>query len=149
VVLGDGELQEGMTWEAIHVAARYRLGKLTAIVDQNGLQQYGWDPEIGVDRGDRGDPWRGFSLPAMFEAFGWRVIELDGHDFEQIEAAYSSACGTAPDERPVALIARTVKGRGLSFAEGRHTWHTGVASDAELEQARRELEATDISGVTQ
>jgi transketolase len=133
-------MQEGMVWEAMHVAARYRLGKLTAIVDQNRLQQYGWDQEVDNDRTDRGDPWGGFSLAAMFEAFGWQAMEFDGHDFEQIEAAYAFARNTGADERPVALIAKTTKGRGLSFAEGRSAWHSRVASPDELERAREELE---------
>ncbi|MGH3368469.1 MAG: transketolase, partial [Nocardioidaceae bacterium] len=71
VVLGDGELQEGMSWEAIHVAPRYRLGHLVAILDHNGLQQYGWPP-TDADRGDRRDPWAGVDLVATFTGLGWR-----------------------------------------------------------------------------
>jgi transketolase len=138
VMLGDGEIQEGMVWEAVHMASRYRLANLTAIVDCNGLQQYGWTAET-QDRGDRRDPWSGIDLAAVFRAFGWRVIELDGHDFTQIRAAFTLARGAVEGDSPTVLLARTVKGKGLSFAEGRHTWHTGVATDEELAKARLEL----------
>jgi len=147
VLLGDGECQEGMVWESVQVAARYRLGNLTAIVDQNGLQQYGWplaeDGPRGADAagtGDRADPWPGRSLAAAFEAFGWRAIEIDGHDFGAVEAACLRARDAVGEGRPTAILARTVKGRGISFAEGRHGWHTRVATPEELERARLELD---------
>jgi transketolase len=138
VMLGDGEIQEGMVWEAVHTAARYRLSNLTAIVDCNGLQQYGWTADA-QDRGDRRDPWAGIDLASVFRAFGWRVIELDGHDFGQIRAAFALARGAVEGDPPTVLLARTVKGKGLSFAEGRHKWHTGVATADELAQAQAEL----------
>lgn len=138
VMLGDGEMQEGMVWEAVQSASRYGLGNLTAIVDCNGLQQYG-SPPGELDRGDRRDPWAGIDLGAAFRAFGWRVIELDGHDFGQIRAAYALARGASTGNRPTVLLARTVKGKGLSFAEGKHAWHTGVATAEQLAQARVEL----------
>lgn len=138
VLLGDGELQEGMVWEAVHTAPRYRLGNLTAIVDHNGLQQYGWAPGEG-DRGDRRDPWAGVDLAAAFRAFGWRVVELDGHDFGEIRAALRLARAGAATDRPTVLIARTTKGRGFSIAEGRHAWHTGIATEEQLALARAEL----------
>jgi len=140
VMLGDGELQEGMVWEAVHVAARYRLDNLTAIVDVNGLQQYGWSAAGPSDRGDRGDPWAGVDLAQLFRSFGWRVIELDGHDMQQIVDAYGLASARGPEPRPTVLLARTVKGRGLSFAEGNHAWHTGIANEQQLDQARTELQ---------
>jgi transketolase len=140
VMLGDGELQEGMVWEAVHVAARYRLDNLTAIVDLNGLQQYGWTSAGPSDRGDRGDPWTGVDLAQVFRAFGWRVIELDGHDMQQIIAAYELASAAGPEQRPTVLLAHTVKGRGLSFAEGNHAWHTGIANEDQLARARTELQ---------
>ncbi|MGH3386573.1 MAG: transketolase [Nocardioidaceae bacterium] len=145
VLLGDGELQEGMVWEAIHTAGRYGLGNLTAIVDCNGLQQFGWPAGVD-DRGDRRDPWAGVDLARAFDAFGWRVIELDGHDFEQVASAYKTARSAADGDRPTVLLARTTKGKGLSFAEGRHTWHTGLATDEELARARVELDVEDLSG---
>ena len=143
VMLGDGEIQEGMVWEAVQMASRYQLANLTAIVDCNGLQQYGWTPGT-QDRGDRRDPWSGIDLTAVFRAFGWRVIELDGHDFEQIRAAYALARGPVEGDRPTVLLARTVKGKGLSFAEGKHKWHTGVATDEELARAQVELAVDDM-----
>lgn len=138
VMLGDGELQEGMIWESVHVAARYRLGNLTAIVDNNGLQQFGWDPDAD-DLADRRGPWRGFDIAAIFRAFGWNVIEFDGHDFGEIDEAFTAATNAPRDSAPTALIAKTVKGKGLSFAENKYAWHTGVANDAQLAQARIEL----------
>jgi transketolase len=140
VMLGDGECQEGMVWESVNVAARYGLGNLTAIVDQNGLQQYGWPlPDGEAHPGDRADPWPGTRLGAVFEAFGWRVVEIDGHDLEAIVAACEGARGAASDGRPTAILARTVKGKGLSFTEGRHHWHSRVATPDEVAQARLEL----------
>jgi transketolase len=83
VIIGDGELQEGMIWEAVHVAPRYKLGNLTAILDWNGLQQFGWSLGPGeTNRGDKRDPWAGVDLKGIFERFGWRVLETDGHDLE-------------------------------------------------------------------
>jgi transketolase len=140
VMLGDGECQEGMVWESVHVAARYGLANLTAIVDHNGLQQYGWPSgDGGEDRGDRGEPWPGPTLAAVFAAFGWRVIEVDGHDFDAIIGACADARATATTDRPTAILARTVKGRGLSFTEGRHAWHARILTSDELEVARLEL----------
>ena len=136
VLLGDGELQEGMVWEAVHTARRYRLGNLTAIVDYNGLQQYGWR---GADRGDRADPWRGFSLAQIFQSFGWRVIEIDGHDFKAILGAAAVARQNAGGEQPTAILAWTKKGKGLSFTEGRHAWHSKVPSEEDVRRAMEEL----------
>jgi len=140
VMLGDGELQEGMIWEAVHTATRYKLGNLTAIVDLNGLQQYGWAPINHRNKGDRTEPWLDFDLVNIFKSFGWAVVEFDGHDFERIEAAYNWARGNASLSRPTALIARTVKGKGLSYAEGKYAWHTGSATDSQLQQALEELD---------
>ena len=123
VLLGDGEIQGGMVWEAVQVAARYKLANLTAIVDRNGLQQFGLPSSQETtltDRGDRRDPWFGVDLSAVFQAFG-RVIELDGHDFDQIAAAFALARMGSGGPATV-LLAHTVKGKGLSLAEGVHTW---------------------------
>lgn len=138
VMLGDGELQEGMIWESAHAAARYELGRLVAIVDHNGLQQYGW-PRDERSRADRQDPWVGFDIGAMFAAFGWNVLHCDGHDFASIDAAFVAAAARDARSAPTVVIARTVKGRGLSFAEGQHKWHTGVANDEQLASAREQL----------
>lgn len=148
VMLGDGEVQEGMVWEATHVAARYRLTNLTAIIDCNGLQQYGWTPSGSSERGDRRDPWSGLSLRDIFAAFGWRAIEFDGHDFAAIDNAYSTALQPDADGRPTALLARTVKGKGISFTEGSFRWHTGIPSDEELSVARRELGLASSDGAS-
>ncbi|MFI8595570.1 transketolase [Microbacterium sp. NPDC078428] len=138
VMLGDGELQEGMIWESAHAAARYELGHLIAIVDQNGLQQYGW-PSDGRGRADRQDPWVGFDVGAIFASFGWNVLHCDGHDYADIDRVLRGAGERAAVAAPTVIVARTVKGRGLSFAEGQHKWHTGVATAEQLTLARTEL----------
>jgi transketolase len=141
VLLGDGELQEGQVWEALPVAARYGLGNLTSIVDRNGMQQYGWPLRPGeAHRGDRRDPWAGVDLRGAFEALGWRVLEIDGHDFDAILGACSDARAAGPGAVPTAILAETVKGRGISFTEGASEWHSKVATPAEVLAARRELE---------
>jgi transketolase len=140
VMLGDGETQEGMVWESVMVAARYGLGNLTAIVDCNGLQQYGWPPVADPEaRGDRRDPLAGTHLRNALEAFGWRVLEIDGHDVDAIVAACADAREKAAGSQPTAILARTVKGRGVSFTEGRFEWHARVATADEVAAARREL----------
>jgi transketolase len=147
VLLGDGEIQEGMVWEAVQVAARYKLTNLTAILDRNGLQQFGLpstDLTAHTDRGDRRDPWFGVDLSAVFQAFGWRVIELNGHDFDQIRNAYALARLGDPGGRPTVLLAHTVKGKGLSLAEGLHAWHSIVPTSEDFEKARQELEPDEI-----
>jgi transketolase len=148
VLLGDGEIQEGMVWEAVQVASRYKLSNLTAIVDRNGLQQFGLpssDETTGTDRGDRRDPWFGVDLAAVFQAFGWRVLEIDGHDYDQIGHAYRLARAGDVTSRPTVIIAHTVKGKGLSLAEGVHTWHSIVPSAQDFERARQELEPDEIA----
>ena len=146
VMLGDGETQEGMVWESAMVAPKYGLGNLTAIVDCNGLQQYGWALAEGESaRGDRRDPLAGIRLREAFEAFGWRVLEIDGHDPDAIVAACADARAAAADRRPTAILATTVKGRGISFTEGRFEWHARVATADEVEAARRELAGAERS----
>ncbi|MEW6751062.1 MAG: transketolase [Candidatus Latescibacterota bacterium] len=135
VLLGDGDSQEGQVWEAAFVAARYRLGNLTAILDCNGLQQYGWATPAGYGSRER--------LPAQemaaarWQAFGWRTLEVDGHDFAQILAACAQVEG---GDRPTIIIARTVKGKGISFMEGDFAWHARPVTDEDLARARKELE---------
>lgn len=142
VLLGDGELQEGMVWEAIHVAPRYRLGNLTAILDWNGLQQVGWKLGTGEEhRGDHCDPWAGIALASVFKELGWRTVQIDGHDFSQIVPALEQAKKAASFGQPTMVLARTVKGKGLSFAEGKSAWHSKFANEKELAQARLELGA--------
>lgn len=133
-LLGDGECQEGEVWEAAFVAARYGLDHLVAIVDHNRLQQYGWQ---GASPDDRLPPEEPGELLRKWTAFGWHAVEIDGHDLGQIIGAIDAAGRTVG--RPSVVIADTIKGRGLSFAEGRSDSHTKIPNDAEFEQAMREL----------
>ncbi|HYM82828.1 MAG TPA: transketolase, partial [Candidatus Dormibacteraeota bacterium] len=134
VMLGDGECQEGEVWEAAMAAARYGLDRLVAIVDQNRLQQYGW-PGDGPD--GRIAPTRPGELAARWASFGWRVLELDGHDMRAILGAFETA--RRGDGRPVVLIADTVKGKGVSFMEGRWFWHTRAIGPEDLARAMADL----------
>jgi transketolase len=137
VLLGDGELQEGMVWEAVHTAPRYGLGNLVAIVDHNRLQQFGWDP-TERDRGDRRDPWSGVDLATVFASFGWRVLTVDGHDMAAVLATFGEAT-RGPADMPTVILASTTKGKGVSFAENTFNWHTGLATEDELTVAAQEL----------
>ena len=129
VMLGDGELHEGSNWEAAMAASHYRLANLTAIVDHNKISQSGRVAEIiGVD--PLADKWR---------AFGWETREIDGHDMTQVVDALN-ALPFHPD-RPSALIAHTVKGKGVSFAENTYLWHSNNVNDEILARALAELEA--------
>lgn len=140
VMVGDGELQEGMIWETVISAPRFGLDNLTMIVDLNGLQQFGW-PATTTDRFDRGEPMGHVDLPAVLSGFGWDVEEIDGHDLPRIREALGTAAATrGRSGRPRAIIARTTKGAGVSFTEGRYVWHNGIATAAELDDARRELD---------
>ena len=132
VMLGDGELQEGQVWEAAFVAARYELDNLVAIIDHNRLPQYSW-PAAGGE---------GLTLPqpeirARWEAFGWRVLEMDGHDIADIIETLRRARHGDAQERPTAVIAHTVKGKGVSFMENQFMWHAKPIS-AELREAAHE-----------
>jgi transketolase len=140
VMLGDGELQEGMVWEALHIAPRYKLGNLTAILDWNGLQQFGWVLAINEQhRGDRRDPWSGIDLRGIFEKLGWRCLEIDGHDFSQIVTALENARASGDSDQPTMIIAHTIKGKGVYFTEGKHEWHSKVATKEELKIVAAEL----------
>ena len=120
VMLGDGEIQEGQIWEACFTAARYELDNLTAILDSNNLPQFGWPSPEGFTRDRPIDDPR-----AKFEAFGWHVVECDGHDHAEIERAFAEA--VAHTGRPTCVIAHTVKGKGVSFMENQFTWHATAA----------------------
>jgi transketolase len=134
VILGDGECQEGQVWEAAMVAARYKVDSLVAIVDWNGLQQYGWH-RPGEPEDVREAPLR--EPAAIFDAFGWNVDVIDGHDFGEIMPALTST--RSGNGRPTCIIARTTKGKGVSFMEGNYIWHSSLISDSQLEAARVEL----------
>lgn len=133
VMLGDGEIQEGQIWEAAFMAARYRLDNLTVILDYNGLPQFGWPQEGGYTRDvPIDDPG------AKFRAFGWHVIECDGHDQASIREALDAA--KAVEGLPTCVVAHTVKGKGISFMEGEYTWHAKVPTDEHLTTAIAELD---------
>jgi transketolase len=136
VMLGDGETQEGQVWEAAFVAARYGLDNLTAILDYNRLQQYGWPTSQGYNALPRLAPEE--RPRAKWEAFGWHVIECDGHDIP----AFLDACGQARGTKgkPTIIIAHTVKGKGVSFMEDDFNWHAKPISEEELRAAMAELD---------
>lgn len=127
VLIGDGELCEGQIWEAAMAAAAYKATNLIGIVDANRLQATG----PIKDRMDTGD------ICAKWLAFGWDVIEIDGHDMKQIVKALDKAAQAT--ERPTVIIAHTVKGKGLSFAENVPGFHNGMLAQEQYDQALREL----------
>jgi len=132
VMLGDGELQEGEVWEGAMCASHYKLDNLCAIVDYNKLQSDDYIENImGLE-----------PLRAKWEAFNWNVLEIDGHNFEQIEHAFVTA--KESKGRPTVIVAHTIKGKGVSFMEGVPTWHGSVKlRPEELEQALRELSTAE------
>ncbi len=131
-LLGDGELQEGQVWEAAMSAAHYGSANLCAIIDANGLQIDG-----EVNRIKRVDP-----LTDKFTAFGWNALEVPGHDVPALLEAFARARSCV--DRPTVIVARTVKGKGVSFCEGQVKWHGRAPSDEELARALCELgEAVD------
>lgn len=136
VMVGDGECNEGVVWESAHVAGRYRLDNLVVIVDHNQLQQFGWrDPVSGRRRA----PYQDSELADRWAAFGWQVLEVDGHDFAALISVLEQA--RARKGAPVAVIARTVKGKGVSFMENDYLWHSRVPTPGELQRALDELAA--------
>jgi transketolase len=128
VIAGDGELGEGVVWEAAQAAPKYALGSLTLIVDNNGMQSGGPVEKVGGV----------INIPEKFRAFGWNVIEIDGHDMRQILDALT-AVKDCPD-RPTCVVAHTVKGKGVSFMEHNNAWHKGVPSPEQYRLALSELE---------
>lgn len=129
VMLGDGELQEGQIWEAAFVASRYGLDNLIAIVDHNRLPQYSW-PAAGGE----GKPLHQPEIRARWEAFGWRVLEVDGHDMSDVVHTLQTA-HEGSNGRPTTVIAHTVKGKGVSFMEDNHLWHARPMTDDERDAA--------------
>lgn len=126
-LLGDGECQEGQVWEAMMAAAHYKLDNLCAILDYNGLQ---------ID-GNISDVMNPQPFEAKFEAFGWNVINIDGHDMQAIRSGFEKA--RSAKGKPTILIAKTIKGKGVSFMENNYAWHGVAPSDEQLAQALAEL----------
>lgn len=146
VMLGDGEIEEGMVWETVISAPRFGLDNLTAIVDVNGLQQYGW-PAGPKDRFDRSEPMGHVDLEAVFTGFGWNTISIDGHDLKQISNALEFASSfRGISGKPTVILSNTTKGHGVSFTQGTYKWHNGVASTEQLDVAREELEQREKVG---
>jgi len=133
-LLGDGDCEEGQTWEAAMAAAHYELDHLVAIVDRNGLQNDG--PVVEIMRQD--------PLDEKFRSFGWHVLEVDGHDLEQIIEALEAAKKVRG--QPTVIIAKTVKGKGVSFMENNNRFHGRAPSPEETERALAELEGTEGAG---
>ena len=128
-LLGDGEIQEGQVWEAMMFASHYKLDNLCIIIDNNGLQ---------ID-GNIADVMSPYPILDKLEAFGFEAVEIDGHDFEQIEAAFTKA--RTVKGKPFAIVMKTVKGKGVSFMENNAGWHGKAPNDAEFEIAMNELKA--------
>ena len=137
-LLGDGELAEGSNWEAAMAAAHYRLDNLTAIIDCNSLQISGTTQEVMNNE----------PLQEKFAAFGWAVKRIDGHDLEALSSAFSQPLEQG---KPTAIIANTIKGKGVSFMENVGKWHHGVPNDEEYERALAEIHQAieALSGDTQ
>ena len=130
-LLGDGEVQEGLIWEAAMSAAHYKLDNMVAFLDYNGLQ---------ID-GNTDDVMSLGSIVDKFKSFGWNVIEIDGHDFDQIFAALDMAKETVG--KPTMVVAKTIKGKGVSFMENEAGWHGAAPSDSDLERALLDLGGVD------
>ena len=126
-LLGDGEIEEGQVWEAMMFAHHYGLDNLCVIVDNNDLQIDGRIADVI-------DP---YPIPDKFKAFGLNVVEIDGHDFDQIEDAFNKARATKGV--PTAIIMKTLKGKGVSFMEDQAGWHGKAPNDEQYEQAMGEL----------
>ena len=127
-LLGDGEIQEGQVWDAAMLAGHRKLDNLVVIVDNNGLQ-------IDGNIADVNSP---YPIDKKFEAFNFHVINIDGHDYDQIEAAFKEARETKG--QPTAIIAKTIKGKDVSFMENQASWHGVAPNDDQYAQAMKDLE---------
>ena len=128
-ILGDGELEEGQVWEAAMFAAHYKLDNLVAVVDNNGLQ---------ID-GKISDVMSPYPIDQKFESFGWHVININGHDFDEIEKAFNEAERVVG--QPTVIIQRSTKGKGVSYMEDQVGWHGKAPNDEEYAKAMAELTA--------
>lgn len=126
-LLGDGEIQEGIVWEAFMAASHYGLSNLTAIIDWNGLQIDGKNDDVMTVK----------PIDEKLKAFGWDVTVIDGHDIDEIKKAFEHAIGEK--NKPSAIIAKTHKGKGVSFMEDQAGWHGKAPNDEQFEQAMKEL----------
>lgn len=127
-LLGDGEIQEGQVWEAAMLAAHRKLDNLVVIVDNNNLQIDGKISDVNSP----------YPIDKKFEAFNFHVINIDGHNFDEIDAAFKEARETKG--QPTAIIAKTVKGKGVSFMEDKAAWHGSAPNDEQYEIAMKDLE---------
>lgn len=127
-ILGDGEIEEGQVWEAAMFAAHNNLDNLVAIVDNNGLQIDGKITEVCSPE----------PITDKFEAFGWHVITMDGHDFDDMEKAFNEA--DTVNGKPVVIIQKSIKGKGVSFMENQVSWHGAAPNKEQYEQAMIELD---------
>ena len=128
-LLGDGEIQEGQVWEAMMFAHHYKLDNLCAVIDNNGLQIDGPVDQVMSP----------YPILDKLRAFGWEAVEIDGHDFGQMEAAFAQAKETK--EVPTAIVMKTTKGKGVSFMENQAGWHGKAPNDEEYARGMAELSA--------
>ena len=133
-LLGDGEIQEGQVWEAAMLASHHKLDNLLVIVDNNNLQIDGEITKVNSP----------YPIDKKFEAFNFHVINIDGNDFDQIDAAFKEA--KSVKGRPTVIIAKTVKGKGVSFMEGKAEWHGKAPNQEQYEEAINELKLQHIIG---
>ena len=126
-ILGDGEIEEGQVWEAAMAANKYKLDNLCVIVDNNNLQIDGTIEEV----------MSSYPIDKKFESFGFNVITIDGHNIEEIKSAFKKARETK--DKPTCIIAKTIKGKGVSFMENKAEWHGKAPNSEQYEQAIREL----------
>ncbi len=132
-MLGDGETQEGQVWEALMAASKYHLGNLVGLLDHNKIQMCGPNDEI-MPLGD---------ICKKYESFGWKVLQIDGHDMQAIVTALDSI-GDNPDGVPTMIVAETVKGKGVSFMENTAKWHGAAPNDEQYAQAMKELGGQEV-----
>jgi transketolase len=130
VLMGDGEQQEGSVWEAVMAASHFKLDNLCAIIDNNGLQIDGYTKDVmNIE-----------PLVDKYRSFGWSVITIDGHNFEEIDKAYKQF--KFEHKKPTAIIAKTIKGKGVSYMENLSEWHGKIPSRELIEKALKEIDAS-------
>ena len=129
-ILGDGEIEEGQVWEAAMFASHYKLDNLVAVVDNNNLQIDGTVEEVMSP----------YPIPEKFAAFGWHVITIDAHNFDEIEKAFEEA--KTVKGKPTVIVQKSIKGKGVSFMENQVGWHGSAPNAEQYEQALKELRDT-------